>query len=248
MRRVPVTLLAIPASHACATAEAMLNAKQVPYQRVDLIPALHRGWLRLIGFAGVTVPAVRIDGARVQGTRQIARALDAAWPQPPLFPADPAARARIERIEAWGEGPLQTVARRIILWALLHSHEGAVAALDGAHLQFRTPLPVAAAIASPILRADAALQGAHANAVRADLALLPDLLDKADAWVTAGDLGADPPTAADYQLAGSIRMLLTIQDLATLFTDRPITRHARQHIPRFPGHVPAGVLPAAWQP
>src|SRR3954452_13988307 len=124
MRRVPVTLLAIPASHACATAEAMLNAKQVPYQRIDLIPALHRGWLRLTGFAGVTVPAVRIDGARVQGTREIGRALDAPCPQPPLFPADSAARGGIERIGAGGEGPLQTVARRAILGALLLSHEG----------------------------------------------------------------------------------------------------------------------------
>src|SRR3954447_21609393 len=248
MRRVPVRLLAIPGSHACATAEAMLNAKQVPHQRVDLIPVMHRLWLRLTGFAGVTVPALRIDGARVQGTREIARAIDAAWAQPPLFPADPEDRARNERIEAWGEGPLQSVARRIILWSLLQSHDAVVAALDGAHMQFRIPLPVVAAMASPILRLDAALHGAHPGAVRADLALLPDLLDKVDAWIIAGDVGSSPPTAADYQLAGSIRMLLTVQDLAGLFADRPVTRLARGCIPDFPGHIPAGVLPAAWLP
>ena len=57
---VQVTLIAIPASHPCAAAEAMLLAKRVPYQRVDLIPAFSRAWLRLIGFDGVPVPALRI--------------------------------------------------------------------------------------------------------------------------------------------------------------------------------------------
>jgi glutathione S-transferase len=197
------------------------------------------------GFGGVTVPALRNDGTRVQGTREIARALDEFWPEPPLFPADPHARAHIEQIEAWGEGPLQVVARRIILWSLLHSHDAVVAALDGARLQFHIPPPVATAIASPIVRLDAALQGAHTAAVRADLALLPDLLDKADGWIAAGDLGAIRLTAADYQVAGSIRMLLTIEDLAPQFADRPIAQLARQVVPEFPGHVPAGVLPAA---
>lgn len=241
-----VRLLAIPGSHPCATAEAMLKAKQVPYRRVDLIPVLHRATLRLTGFPGVTVPALRIGATRVQGSREIARTLDASWPEPPFFPADPATRARVEEIEAWGEGPLQSTARRIILWSLVHSHEGAVAALHGAHLQFRTPLTVAAAIASPVLRLDAVLQGAHTDAVRADVALLPDLLDRADRWIASGDLGTTPPTAADYQLAGSIRMLLTVEDLTGLFADRAVNHLARRLIPDFPGRVPAGVLPAAW--
>jgi glutathione S-transferase-like protein len=70
IRGVPkVKLLALPASHACAVATAMLDAKRLPYQRVDLFPGLSRAWLRLTGFDGVTVPALRIDGARIQGSR-----------------------------------------------------------------------------------------------------------------------------------------------------------------------------------
>src|SRR5690349_1748662 len=87
----------------------------------------------------------------------IARALDLRWPDPPLFPTEPTARARVEEIEAWGEGPLQSVARRIILWALLHDRAAARAFLDGARLQFRCPPGLAAALAWPVLRADAAL-------------------------------------------------------------------------------------------
>ena len=226
----------------------MLDAKRVAYDRVDSFPAISRVWLRLTGFDAGTVPALRVNGVRIQGSRAIARALDASWPEPRLFPAEPAARARVEEIEAWGDGPLQDVARRIILWALIHSRDAVRAALEGARLQFRFPVALAAQLASPVLRLDAALNGARAAAVRADLSLLPEMLDRVDEWIGNGELGADPPTAADYQLAGSLRVLLTIEDLARLFADRPASELARRLIPTFPGRVPTGVLPAAWLP
>src|SRR4051795_13323883 len=132
-----VKLLAVPASHPCAAVEAMLRVKGVGYERVDLVPALSRLWLRMTGFDAATVPALRLDGVGVQGSRAIARELDTgwpqpplvpvepgarardpAWPEPPLFPVDRDARARVEQMEAWADGPLQEVARRIVLWAL----------------------------------------------------------------------------------------------------------------------------------
>ena len=60
----------------------MLDAKGVAYERVDLFPALSMVWLRLTGFGAGTVPALRLDGVRVQGSRAIARALDASCPEP----------------------------------------------------------------------------------------------------------------------------------------------------------------------
>src|SRR5581483_5562706 len=104
------TLYAIPASHACAAAAAMLEAKRVAYRRVDLFPALSQLWLRVLGYRRGTVPALRIGSLRVQGTREIARALDARWPVPPLFPTDPSRRARVEELEAWADDHLQVQA------------------------------------------------------------------------------------------------------------------------------------------
>lgn len=224
----------------------MLDRKGVAYDRVDLFPAFSRGWLRLSGFPAGTVPALRLDGARVQGSRAIARALDVRWPDPPLFPADRAACARVEEIEAWGDGPLQDVARRIILWALTHDNAGATAALEGARLQFRFPVALAARLSSPVLRLDAALNHAREEAVRADLVSLPAMLERIDAWIAAGALGGFLATAADYQLAGSLRLLLTLEDLAPYFRGRPAEQLARRLIPAFPGRVAAGVLPTAW--
>jgi glutathione S-transferase len=243
---VAVRLLAIAASHPCAAVAAMLDAKGVAYDRVDLFPVASRVWLRSTGFPAGTVPALRLHGVRVQGSRSIARALEVRWPDPPLFPADAASRARVEQIEAWGDGPLQGAVRRIVLWALTHDHEGPTAALEGARLQFHVPLALAARLAWPFLRLDAALNNVGADVVRGDLALLPGMLDRIDAWISAGDIGGVAPTAADYQLAGSLRLLLTLDDLAPHFRGRPCEVLARRLIPAFPGHVAAGVLPLAW--
>ncbi len=247
---MPVKLLALPGSHPCAAVAAMLDAKGVQYDRVDLVPALSRVWLRATGFTGVTVPALRVDGTRIQGTRAIARALDARWPDPPLFPSDPAARARIEQIEAWADGPLQQAARRIVLWSLLRSPVAVRAALHGARLQFRLPTRVAAlpVVAAPVLGLDAALNGASSKAVRTDLRALPPMLDRIDEWIAGGTLGGTPACAADYQIAGSVRLLLTVADLQAILADRPAAHLARRLIPRFPGGVPSGVLPPTWLP
>ncbi len=241
-------LLAIPGSHSCASVVAMLDAKGVAYSRVDLVPAFSRLWLRATGFPRGTVPALRLEGVRVQGTGAIARALEARWPDPPLFPADPRARERVEEIEAWGDTPLQEVARRIILWALCRSRPAVRAALEGARLQFHIPVGLAALVAGPFVRLDSHINGATAGAVRADLAALPGMLARMDGWVENGEIGSDPASAAAYQLAGSLRLLLTFEDLAPLLEDRPAAALARRLIPVLPGLVPAGVLPTEWLP
>src|SRR3712207_8129822 len=52
---------------------AMLEHKGIEYELVNLMPGSQPVLLRLAGFRGRTVPAVRIDGRRVQGSLQIDR-------------------------------------------------------------------------------------------------------------------------------------------------------------------------------
>src|SRR5438093_242352 len=94
-----LTLYVIPGSHPSLMARLMIEHKRLPYRRVDLLPAVHRPLLRLMGFPGRTVPAMKIDGRRVQGTRAISRALDESQPAPPLFPEEEAARAAVIEAE-----------------------------------------------------------------------------------------------------------------------------------------------------
>src|SRR5215211_2412279 len=96
----------------------MLRRKGIDYERIDLVAPLHKPIVRAIGFPDSTVPALVLDRRRLQGSRNIARALDVLVPEPSLFPLDPARRAEVERAELWGDLVLQPAARRLA-WAAL---------------------------------------------------------------------------------------------------------------------------------
>lgn len=68
----------------------------------------------------------RRNGPRAQarwpsraGFAEHRRALEGFQAEPPLFPAEPQARARVEEAERWGEEELQAVPRLIFRWGLV---------------------------------------------------------------------------------------------------------------------------------
>ncbi|MGH2982797.1 MAG: glutathione S-transferase family protein [Solirubrobacterales bacterium] len=127
------TLYVIPASHPSVTAALMLERKGIPYKRRDLMPVISKGVLRAARFPGVTVPALKLNGDRIQGSREIARELDRIQPEPPLFPADAAERAAVEEVEAWGD-VFQQKPRRLIWWALKRNRAPMASYSEGARL------------------------------------------------------------------------------------------------------------------
>jgi glutathione S-transferase len=221
-------LYAIPGSHPSAAVAAVLDARGIEYERFELVPVLSRLWLRAAGFRGSTVPALRIDGRRILGSRAIMRALGERGD---------------EAIEAWGDETFQRIVRRITLWSLARNSAGVASVLGDAHLHPPLPRVLALRLAPLVLRIDGRLNGATGAAVQRDLAALAEHLDRIDAWIASGKLGGEPPTAADYQIAGSLRLLLVFDDLAPLLAGRPAAKLARRLIPRFAGRVPAGALP-----
>ena len=82
-------LYVIPGSHPSRSAMLMLDRKGIPFKRVDLMPVISKGVVRAQGFPGVTVPALKLNGRKIQGSREIARELDHIQPEPALYPADP---------------------------------------------------------------------------------------------------------------------------------------------------------------
>ncbi len=236
-------LFTIPASHPSWAARLMLERKGIAYKRVDLVAGVHRLVLRAARFPGVTVPALILDGRRIQGTGAIARELDRIVPEPPLLPADPAQRARVEEAERWGDEELQPVPRRLA-WNLLKRDRAPVRGyLEGS----RTGLPVAvaAATAGPIIALAYKVNGADDDNVRADLEALPAMADQIDALIADGVIGGADPNVADYQIATSVALLLTMADIRPLLAGRPAEELARRLVPGFPGHVPPA-LPSEW--
>src|SRR3954468_13151142 len=118
VRGIAAKLYWFPISHPSHAARTMLELKGIDYDLVHVLPANQRIHVRLAGFRGGTVPALRLDGRKIPGSTQIAREIDAASAYPPLYPADPESRRRVEDAERWGDTQFQPVPRRILRWAL----------------------------------------------------------------------------------------------------------------------------------
>ena len=237
------TLYVVPGSHPSMSGRLMLEHKGIDYRRVDLIPAAHKPILRVLGFKDTTVPALRIDGRRLQHTTEISRALEQLRPEPALFPAEPAARAAVEQAERWGEQVLQPVPRRLTWWALRRNRMPMHSLARGARLG--VPLGLAIRTAAPIVWVEVKLNRSTDAGIAADLAELPSLLDHVDALLREGVLGSATPNAADFQIATSVRLLLCFGDLREAIDRRTAGPYARDLVPDFPGEIPR-VLPAAW--
>ena len=237
-------LYTVYTSHPSHAARLMLEHKGIEHEVVSLVPGLHAALLRLHGFRGGTVPALKIDGRRVQGTRAIARALDDARPEPRLFPADPSARARVENAERWADEHLQRVPRRIGNWVFSHRSWMRTRLAREARL----PLPWLIGPASwPLTWYFARKHGAgNTDRVRHTVLALGVVLDHIDELIDEGTIAGEQRNAADFQIATSIRLLMTLGDLAPALAGRPAATFAAELMPDYPTSMPAGAIPAEW--
>jgi len=248
------TLYVIPGSHACRSAMLMLEHKQVPYRRIDIVTLLHPLVVRLHGFdaggetrtAGGrrtfglrlgdllgTVPALAADGHRLSSNHAIARFLDERHPQPPLFPADPEQRAAVEEAERWANETLQMAARRIPGAALVRDPAAfSRSSGDGrlGHLLYKQAL-TRRLILPRILRGVFASDPA---AERELLAQLPPQLDRIDTWIADGILGGTQLNAADFMVAPSLALILYRPDLMPMFEGRPALELVDRLLPEPP--------------
>jgi glutathione S-transferase len=199
--------------------------------------------MRPLGFRGSRVPALKIDGRRVQGTGEISRELDRIQPEPPLFPDDSSKRALVEEAEAWGDG-FQQLPRTIIWWALKRAPLAAQVSFLG-DAKLGLPPKLLAMTGAPIVWGARRSNDSYDSVVRSRLAELPAALDKIDAWIASGVLNGEQLNAADFQIATSVRLLMSFEDLAPTTEARPAGALAKRAQPQAPGHVPP-VFPQQW--
>jgi glutathione S-transferase len=238
-----IRLFTIPGSHPGWSARLMLEYKGIEYKRTDLLPVVSWGVLKALRFPGVTVPAIKLDGRRVQGSREIARELERIKPQPPLFPADPDRRAAVEEAERFGDEELQQPIRQILLrtWRKNTSPLGSY--LEGARIGM--PHGLAAKTAGPFIALDGRANQASDVNVRDDISILPELLQRVDDWIAEGVLGGEQLNAADFQIAPSLRLAMSLEDLRPAIENRPAGELALRVVPDYPGRTPP-MLPADW--
>ena len=237
-----ITLHVLAGSHPCRTVIEAARIKGVDHEVVFLAPGPHNQEIAAIyGDERTTVPGMVVDGEPVHGSVAILERLEELVPDPALYPA-PIADA-VREAERWGDGELQDLGRRFI-WGPLRFRPDAAGTYGGG------PPFDPAGVDFFLKFVHGAWSYHRITAVRlhADLQGFPALLDRADAYATAGVLGDATPTAAGLQIGATLRLLLTVGDLRPLIDPRPSGVLARRFFPEYAGDLPAGAFPAGWVP
>jgi glutathione S-transferase len=245
-----VVLYWMSISHPSQVARKMLDLKGVEYELVNVAPMNQRIHLRLAGFRAGTVPALKLDDRRIQGSRQIARVLDERWPEPPLFPAGTEMRRRVEEAERWGEEQFQPIPRRLFRYGVARNPELRNWVMRGQ----RVPVPgLAARAIRPVVEwyvrtVEADGRRASEESVRADLRALPALLDNVDRLLDDGTLTLDPPNAATLQIMASVNLMGRFADLAQLVASHACATPARELFPHYRAELPPFLDPEWLEP
>jgi glutathione S-transferase len=236
-------LVAVPGSHPCVSAELMLAYKGIGFSRLDLPNMSHKALLPLLRYRGSTVPVMTFEGKRVSGTMRIARALEHFVPTPPLFPK--ADRATIEGAEAWADGVLQDGVRQLARYSVAIDPEAMASFLTGPVLKI--PAGTMRAVLPAIKPVVLLQMRTKEETARTCLEALPAQLDRVDALLAEGVIGSERPNAADFQIAPSVRLMLTFDQLRDHIDARPAGAHARRLVPDYPGRF-REVFPSQWLP
>lgn len=237
---MPAKLYIVYGSHPCNAIESALKLKGIEYKTVEIPPPTQIALMRVM-FGARTVPAIKLeDGTKIQGSRAIMAALEERVPEPALLPADPAAAGAVLDAEQWGDDVFQGVARRI-LWMMIKANTSAAPSFfEGAKLQL--PNPILRASTPTIARIELRINDADHGTLKDDLDALPGHLDKVDAWIGDGVIGGAEPNRADLQIAPTLRLLMTIEDLRALIEPRPCGQLAMRLFPGVKGSVPVGAV------
>jgi len=164
-------------------------------------------------------------------------------PEPPLFPAQD--RATVEGAEAWADSVLQDGVRQMSRYSVSQDPEAMASFLTAPVLKIpastmRTILPAIKPVVLLQMRT-------KEETARTCLEALPGQLDRVDALLAEGVIGSKLPNAADFQIAPSVRLMMTFDQLRPHIQARPAGAHALRLVPDYPGRF-REVFPTQWLP
>ena len=235
-----ITLHILPPSHPCLTAKAALPHKGLAFEEVVLEMGGQGDQMEAIyGEGRRTVPGAIIDGEPVHGSTAILMRIDEIRPEPSLYP-DPI-RDQVREAELWADGELQDLGRRLP-WSALHFRPEAMGTFGGGE-----PLdPAGTDFAMKFIRSTWKWHGITAESLATDLAALPAMVAEIETFAERGLIGGEAPTAADFQIGSTVRILSTIRDLDPVLDGTAARDVAFRYFPDYPGEVPAGAFPTGW--
>jgi glutathione S-transferase len=106
-------------SHYVEKVRWALDHKRVPHVRRSLPPGVHAVEAKRLTGDTATVPVLTIDGRSIGDSTRIIAAIEEHWPQPPLYPEDPADRRHALELEEFFDEELGPHIRRAFYQELL---------------------------------------------------------------------------------------------------------------------------------
>jgi len=200
MDDIALELHQFPHSHYNEKARWALDFKSVPLKRISYLPGPHAEAMRKL--AGTTeTPVLKIGGLVIAGSAAIIDALEANYPDPPLYPADPEQRREALALQSWFDEEVGPGIRRA-LFAELTQELGYLCKLFASEKPLHTRLFYRAAL--PIARGTikASMSINEPGAVEAGYRVTQAALDRVAAQVgSSGYLVGDSFSVADLTAA-----------------------------------------------
>ncbi len=193
-------------SHFNEKARWALDFKRVPHIRHSLIPGFHVPVVKRM--TGKThVPVLKLNGAAISDSSRIIEALERAYPEPALYPADPEQRRRALELEDFFDEELGPYIRRWIFHVILPYPKFVRAAFvshasPAAQLAQRAMSPLIGAV----MRRQMNINPATAEVARAKTIAAMDRLERE--LQPSGYLVGDSFTVADLTAAALLSPLV----------------------------------------
>jgi glutathione S-transferase len=205
---VTVVLWHLEISHYNEKARWALDYKGIPHERKEPMPGLH-GVRAMVLTRGAQrrLPVLDLEGRRIGDSTAIIAALEEYRPEPALYPADPAERARALELEDYFDEELAPAVRRFVWHFTLPDPDAVIEAL------FTKPSPTrerllraTAPVASRMVRADYSVNDDSAARSRREIVAA---MDRVEAELQpSGYLVGDAFSVADLSAAALFTPLL----------------------------------------
>ena len=196
---VPV-LWQLQISHYVEKVRWALDYKRVPHVRRTLLPGLHLMKAKRLTGDTSTTPVLTIDGRSIGDSTRIIAAIEERWPQPPLYPEDPAQRHRALELEEYFDEELGPHIRRAFYNELLPHPERVVPLFtQGRPLATRAVLRVGFPVLRVAMRERFEISAEAAANSRAKIVAAIDRLEREIS--PSGYLVGDSFTVADLTAA-----------------------------------------------
>jgi glutathione S-transferase len=142
----------IEVSHYNEKVRWALDYKRIPHVRKAPMPIMHTVWAYAMT-RSATFPVLRMNGDTIGDSTRIIETLERSHPEPPLYPADPADRARALELEEFFDEELAPHIRRALFAEVTRDREAfAWAAAPSAGRAVHAGIKSTAALAGPVLR------------------------------------------------------------------------------------------------